>query len=123
MASIDLDINCIDYITDDLDEIADVLEEQKMMNLATAIRSKVAVIWETVGGIKAEWDKRTTTEGNAWCAGWVAGWNAQASMKKAVRCYECKHMAEAMTGGNVCERWSEEHATAPDMYCAWGERE
>ena len=59
---------------------------------------------------------------NEWCKGWVAGWNAQASMKKAVRCYECRHMVEANPNGYVCDRWIEEHGTTPDKFCAWGER-
>lgn len=65
--------------------------------------------------------KRSKKE-NAWCAGWVAGWNAQASMKRPIRCFECIHMAEDMTGGYLCERFTEGIKTTPDKFCAWGER-
>ena len=56
----------------------------------------------------------------AYSAGFVKAWNTLADSR--LTCKHCKHMAEAMTGGHVCERWIEEHATTPDGFCAWGEK-
>lgn len=59
-------MECINSMTDDLLEIADVLEEHEVnvklddgwyLNPVSAIRSKVDVIWDCVLGIVAEMAK------------------------------------------------------------------
>lgn len=62
MSDISTHMKCIDYKTDDLLEIADVLEEYQVnvrlddgryLNPVSAIRNKVDIIWEEVQAIAA----------------------------------------------------------------------
>ena len=62
--------------------------------------------------------KKTT---NAWCAGFVAGWNAQAEIKKApiIRCTLCRHYSTGDGGVEFCKQLSRN--VKAEGYCAWGE--
>lgn len=96
-------IKCIDDMTDDLLEIADVLEEYQInvkmengryLNPVSAIRSKVDVIWENTQAIMGNYE--------------------------IVRCRDCRF---AVAKGYGCGRGNDGYLDVePDGFCAWGER-